>query len=88
MDYGDVHRLFQRLRQRTGIDVIPYMFRHTSLSRLAKVMKPAELQARAGHKSYLTTSRYYVQIEQEDLREAFAKGRALVQARSCGEGDQ
>ncbi len=53
--------------------------RRTGITRaLLGGMVPAAVQKLAGHKSIATTMKYYVQVEQADLREAAAKLRKAV----------
>ncbi len=72
MDYTDVDNLFRTLREKTGIDVTPHMFRHTSLSLLYSAgWNPELLRMRAGHKNIYTTINTYVHPSDEEVAEAF-----------------
>lgn len=70
MSYTTVNGLFKNLKKKTGIDVTPHMFRHTSLTELWRTgeMRPETLKERAGHKHIQTTLNMYVQINEEDVR--------------------
>lgn len=72
MDYSDVDNLFRILRERTGINVTPHMFRHTSLSLLHRAgWEPELLRIRAGHKNIYTTINTYVHPSDEEVAAAF-----------------
>lgn len=72
MDYTDVDNLFRTLRKKTGINVTPHMFRHTSLSLLYSAgWEPELLRVRAGHKNIYTTINTYVHPSDEDVAKAF-----------------
>jgi integrase/recombinase XerD len=70
MSYTTVNGVFKNLKKKTGIDVTPHMFRHTSLTELWRTgeMRPETLKERAGHKHIQTTLNMYVQINEEDVR--------------------
>lgn len=72
MDYTDVDNLFRTLRRKTGIEVTPHMFRHTSLSLLYSAgWEPELLRKRAGHKNIYTTINTYVHPSDEEVASAF-----------------
>lgn len=69
MDYGTVNGLFNTLKRKTGINVTPHMYRHTSLTELAKQgIRMEVLQKRAGHKHVQTTIDTYTHFDEEDIR--------------------
>src|SRR6266567_6057186 len=50
LEYADINDLFQRLKNKTGIDAHAHLLRHSSLTSLAKNgMRPEVLRERAGH---------------------------------------
>ena len=74
MDYTDVDNLFRTLRRKTGVEITPHMFRHTSLSMLYSAgWEPELLRKRAGHKNIYTTLNTYVHPSDEEITEAFKK---------------
>ena len=74
MDYTDVDNLFRTLRKKTGIQITPHVFRHTSLSLLyADGWAPELLRIRAGHKNIYTTINTYIHPTEEELTAAFNK---------------
>ncbi len=81
MDYADVDNLFRTIRRKTGVEIIPHMFRHTSLSILYSAgWEPELLRKRAGHKNIYTTLNTYVHPTDEEVTEAFRK---VVEAIRC-----
>lgn len=88
MDYTDVDNLFRTLRNKTGIQVTPHMFRHTSLSLLYEAgWEPELLRKRAGHKNIYTTLNTYVHPSDEMVAEAFRKTEpAISAALAAGQG--
>jgi len=88
MDYGDVDNLFRTLRKKTGIHIIPHMFRHTSLSLLHSAgWEPALLKERAGHKNIYTTLNTYVHPSDEEVTEAFHKAVESLKMPDMGKAD-
>jgi integrase len=74
MEYTDVDNLFRTLRKKTGIQITPHVFRHTSLSLLyADGWAPELLRIRAGHKNIYTTINTYIHPTEEELTAAFNK---------------
>ena len=74
MDYTDVDNLFRTLRRKTGINITPHIFRHTSLSLLyADGWAPELLRIRAGHKNIYTTINTYIHPTDEELAAQFRK---------------
>jgi len=72
MEYADVDNLFRSLREKTGINVTPHKFRHTSLSLLyTGGWTPELLRDRAGHKNIYTTINTYVHFSEDEVTEAF-----------------
>jgi len=85
MDYTDVDNLFRTLRKKTGIQVTPHMFRHTSLSLLHSAgWEPELLKERAGHKSIYTTLDTYVHPSDEAVAEAFEKASSHLKMPPVG----
>lgn len=79
MDYTDVDNLFRTLRGKTGIQVTPHFFRHTSLSLLYEAgWEPELLRKRAGHKNIYTTINTYVHPSDEMVAEEFRKVRPAI----------
>ena len=90
MDYTDVDNLFRTLRQKTGIQITPHVFRHTSLSLLyADGWAPELLRIRAGHKNIYTTINTYIHPTEEELTAAFNKAAPHLSRPDLGrkEGD-
>ena len=80
LTYGDVHALFRRLEQRTGIAAMPHIFRHTLLTLLAKAgWAPEHLRERAGHASFQHTYQLYVHPSSDDLHEAWMQVQSHIQ---------
>lgn len=74
MDYTDVDNLFRALRRKTGIEITPHVFRHTSLSLLyADGWAPELLRIRAGHKNIYTTLNTYIHPTEDELTAEFNK---------------
>jgi len=72
LEYADVDDLFQRLQKKTGIDAHAHLFRHSSLTSLAKHgWRPELLRERAGHAHISSTYQLYVHPSDEELREAW-----------------
>ena len=72
LEYADVNDLFQRLKNKTGIDASAHLFRHTSFTHLAKAgWLPEHLRERAGHSNFQHTYQLYVHPSEEDLRDAW-----------------
>lgn len=68
MDYNDVMSLFRRLKEKTGIDIHPHLFRHTHATMYyAKTKDAKSLQDRLGHKDIQTTLNTYVHPTTEDI---------------------
>ena len=89
MEYTDVDNLFRTLRQKTGIQVTPHMFRHTSLSLLHSAgWEPELLKERAGHKSIHTTLDTYVHPSDEAVAEAFEQASAHLKMPPVGRAER
>lgn len=74
MVYPDVVSLFERLKNKIGIDVTPHMLRHTSLTQLRKAgWKDEHLMKRAGHAHVQTTIQMYIHPSDEDIRKDWEK---------------
>ncbi|MBS4214589.1 tyrosine-type recombinase/integrase [Neobacillus rhizophilus] len=85
MTYTTVNGLFNNLKRKTGINITPHMFRHTSLTELWRTgeMRPETLKERAGHK-HIQTTNIYIQVSEEDVREDWEKA---VQKKKRGTND-
>ena len=90
MNYRDVDNVFRVLRKKTGIDITPHMFRHTSLSLLHSAgWEPELLKERAGHKNIYTTLNTYVHPSDDEVSEAFGKASENLKLPNMGKaGDQ
>lgn len=79
MTYTTIDGVFRTLEKKTGIQVNPHMFRHTSLTELWKTgeMRPEMLQKRSGHKHVQTLIDIYVNIDEEDVRKDWDKSRKM-----------
>lgn len=74
LEYQDVVSLFERLKNKTGIDVTPHILRHTSLTELRKAgWKDEHLMKRAGHAHIQTTIQMYIHPSDEDIRKDWEK---------------
>ena len=79
LTYADVNDLFVRLRHQTGIVASAHLFRHTSLTHLAKAgWAPEYLRERAGHAQFQTTYQLYVHPSDEDLQQAWQQTEAQM----------
>jgi integrase len=90
MDYTDVDNLFRTLRRKSGIQITPHVFRHTSLSLLyADGWAPELLRIRAGHKNIYTTINTYIHPTEEELTAEFNKAAPHLSRPGLGrkEGD-
>ena len=76
MVYPDVVSLFERLKNKTGLDVTPHMLRHTSLTELRKAgWRDEHLMKRAGHAHVQTTMQMYIHPSDEEMREDWEKSQ-------------
>ncbi len=89
LEYADVNDLFQRLKDKTGIDAHAHLLRHSSLTSLAKNgCRPEVLRERAGHAQFQYTCQLYVHPSDEELREEWEQAEAQLHLRpSAREGD-
>jgi integrase/recombinase XerD len=79
LEYADVNDLFQRLKAKTGIDAHAHLFRHSSLTSLAKNgMRPEALCERAGHAQFQYTYQLYVHPSEEEMREEWEQTEAQL----------
>lgn len=77
MTYGDVEALFKRLRQKTGIDVHPHLFRHTHATMYYQETKDIkQVQERLGHSQIQTTMNLYLHPSDEDIRKDWEKAQS------------
>jgi len=90
MEYRDVDNVFRVLRKKTGIEITPHMFRHTSLSLLNSAgWEPELLMERAGHKDIYTTLNTYVHPSDDEVSEAFRRTSENLRLPNMGKaGDQ
>jgi len=78
--YADVNDLFQRLKHKTGIDAHAHLFRHSSLTSLAKNgMRPEVLRERAGHAQFQYTYQLYVHPSEEEMRVEWEQAEKKLQ---------
>ncbi|MGG0731041.1 tyrosine-type recombinase/integrase [Bacillus paramycoides] len=76
MNYQDVSSLFKRLRNKTGIDVHPHLFRHTHATMYYRQTKNIkQVQERLGHSHIQTTMNLYVHPSDEEIREEWEKSQ-------------
>ncbi|MEI4800548.1 tyrosine-type recombinase/integrase [Bacillus sp. FJAT-51639] len=80
MTYGDVEALFKRLRQKTGINVHPHLFRHTHATMYYQETKDIkQVQERLGHSQIQTTMNLYLHPSDEDIRKDWEKAQDAFQ---------
>ncbi|MGG1675038.1 tyrosine-type recombinase/integrase [Neobacillus sp. NRS-1170] len=76
MNYGDVESLFKRIRNKTGIDVHPHLFRHTHATMYYKETRDIkQVQERLGHSQIQTTMNLYLHPSEEDIRKDWEKAQ-------------
>lgn len=84
MDYDDVSALFKKLKSKTGLNVYPHLFRHTSLTAFYQSTKDIKAtQERAGHAQLQTTMNLYVHPSDEDIRDNWDLAQATFQDILC-----
>lgn len=87
MTYGDVEALFKRLRQKTGIDVHPHLFRHTHATMYYQETKDIkQVQERLGHSQIQTTMNLYLHPSDEDIRKDWEKAQGAFQIKEPNGG--
>ncbi|PEM41021.1 tyrosine-type recombinase/integrase [Bacillus pseudomycoides] len=87
MTYGDVEALFKRLRQKTGIDVHPHLFRHTHATMYYQETKDIkQVQERLGHSQIQTTMNLYLHPSDEDIRKDWKKAQGAFQIKEPNGG--
>lgn len=80
MTYSDVEALFKRLRQKTGINVHPHLFRHTHATMYYQKTKDIkQVQERLGHSHIQTTMNLYLHPSDEDIRKDWEKAQGAFQ---------
>jgi integrase/recombinase XerD len=80
MTYSDVEALFKRLRQKTGIDIHPHLFRHTHATMYYQETKDIkQVQERLGHSQIQTTMNLYLHPSDEDIRKDWEKAQGTFQ---------
>ncbi len=80
LEYADINDLFQRLKNKTGIDAHAHLLRHSSLTSLAKNgMRPEVLRERAGHAQFQYTYQLYVHPSEEEMREDWEQAEEKLQ---------
>jgi integrase len=87
MIYSDVEALFKRLRQKTGIDVHPHLFRHTHATMYYQETKDIkQVQERLGHSQIQTTMNLYLHPSDEEIRKDWeqAQGAFQIQQQNGG----
>jgi integrase/recombinase XerD len=89
MEYPDVVSLFERLKNKAGLDVTPHMLRHTSLTELRKAgWKDEHLMKRAGHAHVQTTMQMYIHPSDEEMREDWEKAENSMKLKKKSLGDK
>jgi len=74
MTYASVHKLVDRLQDRTGIEFTLHMFRHTRATELIRSGMAIEVVARLlTHRSSTTTSQTYIHLAVGDIRDALLR---------------
>lgn len=82
LEYQDIVSLFERLRNKTGIDVTPHILRHTSLTELRKAgWKDEHLMKRAGHAHIQTTMQMYIHPSDEEIRKDWEQAEKTMKLR-------
>jgi len=77
MEYWNVESLFKRLKQKTGINLHPYLFRHTHATIYYQKTKDIkQVQERLGHAQIQTTMNLYLHPSDEDIREDWQKAQS------------
>lgn len=85
MTYSDVEALFKRLRQKTGIDIHPHLFRHTHATMYYQQTKDIkQVQERLGHSQIQTTMNLYLHPSDEDIRKDWEKAQGAFQIQQNG----
>jgi integrase len=80
LEYAEVNDLFQRIKNKTGIDAHAHLLRHSSLTSLAKNgMRPEVLRERAGHAQFQYTYQLYVHPDEEEMRQEWKKAESQLQ---------
>ncbi len=80
LEYAEVNALFQRIKNKTGIDAHAHLWRHSSLTSLAKNgMRPEVLRERAGHAQFQYTYQLYVHPDEEEMRQEWKKAESQLQ---------
>lgn len=85
LEYQDVVSLFERLKNKTEIDVTPHILRHTSLTELRRVgWRDEHLMIRAGHAHVQTTMQMYIHPSDEDMRKDWEKSQKNMKFKTKG----
>jgi len=86
MSYDYFRQLIKRLARKTGLkkDVWPYLFRHSTLTNLAKVFTEARLEQFAGWVHGSEMSRRYVHFSARDLEDAVLELHGLKKPDASG----
>lgn len=80
MSYGDVEALFKRLRKKTGLNIHPYLFRHTHATMYYQETKDIkQVQERLGHSQIQTTMNLYLHPSDEEIRKDWEKAQGAFQ---------
>jgi len=79
LSYGHFHRILKHLAKRAGLrkDVWPYLYRHTSLTAMAKVFTECRLEQFAGWTYGSKMTRRYVHFSARDLEDAMLELHGL-----------
>ncbi|MGC8998551.1 MAG: tyrosine-type recombinase/integrase [Candidatus Bathyarchaeia archaeon] len=83
VSYAYLRRLLKRLAKKAGIakDVWPYLFRHTALTNMAKILTEARLELYAGWVQGSRMTRRYVHFSARDLEEAILQLHGLEEGK-------
>lgn len=74
LTYAAVHKLFERISARCGVEFTAHMLRHTHATELVRAGVPIDVVAKLlTHRSSTTTSQTYVHLEVSDAREALRR---------------
>lgn len=73
MTTSNVQSLFKKLKNKTGIEATPHLFRHTHATELIRTGKwdMSFVQQRLGHSSIQTTINTYIHLSDDDMKSAY-----------------
>lgn len=74
LSYTAVHKLFQQIQVRSGVEFTAHILRHTHATELVRAGVPIDVVAKLlTHRSSITTSQTYVHLDVVDAREALRR---------------